>query len=181
LGGAQIPYLHLTPPDPAFDPIGINWDTYPDRMTIDPPWLSTRLDISSFKARGGKMILYHGVSDPGPSVANTINYYNRLAQINGGIAATQTFARLFTVPAMTHCSGGPSTDSFDQLAAIVDWVENGVAPDVMVAATRAANATGLNAVKPAIPANRTRPLCAYPKSAVYKAGDVEKAESFVCQ
>lgn len=181
LGGAQIPYLHLTPPDPTFDPLTIDWDSYPDRMTRAPPWLSTQLDLSSFKARGGKMILYHGVSDPGPSVANTLNYYHRLAQINGGIADTRSFARLFMVPAMTHCSGGPATDSFDQLAAIVDWVENGVAPDMMIARTRAANATGLAAVTPTIPANRARPLCAYPKTAVYQAGDIEKAESFACQ
>jgi feruloyl esterase len=180
-GAVQVPYLHITPPDPTFDPLGINWDTYPNRMTIDPPWLSTRVDISAFKARGGKMIFYHGISDPGPSVSNTINYYNRLVQLNGGLTPTQAFARLFMVPAMTHCSGGPSTDSFDQLSAIVNWVEKGVAPEQIVAKARAANASGLTSVKPAIPADRTRPLCAYPKTAVYKSGDVEKAESFACQ
>lgn len=180
-GAAQVPYLHITPPQPGFDPLAIDWDTYPGLMTIDPPWLSTRLDISAFKARGGKLILYHGASDPGPSVANTIKYYEDLELLNGGRAATQQFSRLFLVPAMTHCSGGPSADSFDALAAIVDWVENDVAPETMVARTRAGNASGLNSVTPAIPADRTRPLCVYPKTAVYKGGDVEKAESFACE
>jgi feruloyl esterase len=188
LGGAQIPYLHITPADPTFvsvDPntlkVAINWDTYPGRMTVNAPWLSTKTDISAFKAHSGKMIFYHGLADPGPSVANTIGYYDRLALANGGVAQTQAFARLFLIPGMGHCSGGPATDSFDQLKAIVDWVENGIAPDSMVATARSNN-TALAAVTPAIPAGRTRPLCAYPKTAVYSgSGDVNKAESFMCQ
>jgi feruloyl esterase len=83
--------------------------------------------------------------------------------------------RLFTVPGMTHCSGGPATDRFDMLAAIVDWVEKGQAPERVEASARAANAD-----TKAWP-NRTRPLCAYPKIARYKGGDVEQSASFACE
>ena len=181
LGGTQIPYLHITPPDATFDPLAIQWDSYADRMTVNAPWLSTRLDLSAFKARGGKMFFYHGVSDPGPTVANTTRYYQRLAALNGGYAETQKFARYFQIPGMGHCSGGPTTDSFDQLAAIVEWVENGTAPDKLIAKARSNN-TALTSVTPAIPAGRTRPLCPYPAHAAYKgSGSVDDAENFSCQ
>lgn len=180
-GAAAIPYLYITPPDPSFKPLDINWDTYPDRMTVNSPWLSTSLDLAAFKSRGGKVIFSHGTGDPGPSYANTVNYYTRLTQLNGGESETQKFARLFLVPSMGHCSGGPAADSYDPLAAIVNWVENGVAPDSIVAKTRAAN-TALTAVTPVIPAARTRPLCTYPKTAAYKgSGSAEDAANFSCQ
>ncbi|MDB5998429.1 MAG: feruloyl esterase, partial [Rhizobacter sp.] len=180
LGGAQIPYLHMTPPVPAYDPLAIVWDDYADRMTVNPPWLSTRLNISAYAAKG-KMIFYHGASDPGPTIANTTRYYQQLAAQNGGFDETKKFARFFPIPGMGHCSGGPATDSFDPLAAIVAWVENGTAPDVLVAKARANN-TALAAVTPAIPANRTRPLCAFPLHAKYKgSGSVDDAANFSCQ
>ena len=181
LGGTQIPYLHMSPPDPSFDPLAIQWDTYVDRMTVNAPWLSTRLDLSAYKARGGKMIFYHGASDPGPTVANTTRYYQRLAALNGGYAETQKFARYFQIPGMGHCSGGPATDSFDQLAAIVAWVEKGTAPDTLTASARSNN-TALTTVTPAIPAGRTRPLCPYPTHAAYKgSGSVDDAANFSCK
>jgi hypothetical protein len=98
-----------------------------------------------------------------------MDYYNRLASNNGGITALQNWARAFFVPGMTHCSGGPATDTFDGLAAIIDWVENGKAPERILA-------TGHT-----FP-GRTRPLCAYPKQAHYQGqGSIEDAASFVCQ
>src|SRR6201991_5096042 len=74
---------------------------------------SASTDISAYKARGGKIIWYHGVSDPGPPVMGTIAYYNDLMAKNGGAANTDTFARLYLVPNMGHCRGGPATDQFD--------------------------------------------------------------------
>jgi feruloyl esterase len=181
LGGTQIPYLHITPVDTTLDPLKIVWDDYADRMTVNPPWLSTSLDLAAYKARNGKLIFFHGASDPGPSIANTMRYYQRLAQLNGGYVETQKFARFFPVAGMGHCSGGPSADSFDPLAAIVDWVEKGTAPDRLVAKARAAN-TALGSVTPAIPVTRTRPLCPFPTHASYKgSGNSEDAANFSCQ
>ncbi len=86
---------------------------------------------------------------------------------------------------MAHCAGGPSTDQFDMLTALVDWVERGEAPDRVIAHARGAgNAVGAN---PDVPSswspNRSRPLCPYPKVARLKAGatDLETADSFSCQ
>ena len=112
------------------------------------------------------------MSDPIFSADEVVEYYERLAANNGGVTATQSFARTFLVPGMAHCSGGPATDNFDSIQAMVDWVEKGVAPD-----TIAAKALPANTFMP----NRTRPLCAYPQFAKYKgSGNVEDASSFVC-
>jgi hypothetical protein len=86
------------------------------------------------------------------------------------------------VPGMGHSRGGPATDQFDALSALVQWVEHGVAPDRIHATARGAgNRGGVNTELPADwPANRSRPLCVYPKVARYKSGDPELATSFVC-
>jgi hypothetical protein len=86
---------------------------------------STSLDVSKFKNRGGKIIWYHGVSDPGPPSLGTIKYYEELAARNGGVEETKNFARLFLIPNMGHCRGGPSTDQFDMLTPLVAWVREG--------------------------------------------------------
>jgi feruloyl esterase len=180
-GAAAIPYLYLTTPNPSFNPLTINWDSYPDLLLINAPWLSNSPDLAAYKARGGKVIFTHGTADPGPTYANTVNFFNRMTQLNGGTAGTQGFARLFLVPSMGHCSGGASTDSYDPLQAIVDWVEKGTAPDTLPAKARSGN-TLLAAVTPSIPATRTRPLCPYPKTATYKgSGSIDDAASFTCQ
>lgn len=101
---------------------------------------------------------------------------------NSGFAAR--FARLYLIPGMNHCSGGPATDQFDLLTPLVHWVEQGAAPDSVVASARGAgNAGGVNADVPASWApNRTRPLCPYPKVARYQGtGSLEAAASFACQ
>lgn len=139
-------------------------------------------DLSKLKNRGAKVMVYHGVSDAVFSFDDSATWYNNLAKANGGNASD--FARLFPVPGMNHCSGGPATDQFDMLSALVNWVEKGQAPDSVVASARGAgNAGGVNTELPASwSATRTRPLCAYPKVARYKGtGDVESASSFSCQ
>ena len=127
-------------------------------------------NMTTFASRGGKMLFYHGVSDPTFSALDTIDYYNRLANANGGADAVQQWARLFLVPGMGHCGGGAlTTDSFDLLTALVDWVERGVAPDVVIAS------------RPGVPP-LTRPLCAYPRYAHYSgSGTVNDASSFSCR
>lgn len=164
----------FTPPEPSFNALDFNFDTDPARMQAFSAVYDTYRDdrLAAYKASGGKLLLIHGMADPIFSADEVQAYYERLAANNGGIAATQSFARTFLVPGMAHCSGGPATDTYDSLQAMVDWVEKGVAPD-----TIAARASATNAYFP----NRTRPLCAYPKFAQYKgSGSIEDAANFSC-
>jgi feruloyl esterase len=139
-------------------------------------------DMSAVHRRGAKMIVYHGVSDAIFSVQDTEAWYRGVERNSGGDASN--FARLFTVPGMGHCSGGPSTDQADFITPLVRWVEQGVAPQRIVASARGTgNVGGVNADVPAAwsPA-RTRPLCPYPSVAIYKGeGSIEDAASFVCR
>jgi len=139
-------------------------------------------DLSKLKKRGAKAMVYHGTSDPIFSSDDTQHWYDQLMAANGGDASN--FARFYRVPGMNHCSGGPTTDQFDMLTPLVNWVEKGEIVESIVASARGTgNAGGVNADLPATWAvDRTRPLCAYPKVARYKgSGDIEKAENFVCQ
>jgi feruloyl esterase len=139
-------------------------------------------DLSKLKKRGAKVMAYHGTSDPIFSSDDTQHWYDQLRVANGGDASN--FARFYRVPGMNHCSGGPTTDQFDMLTPLVNWVEKGQAADLVVASARGTgNIGGVNADVPAgWAADRTRPLCAYPKVARYKgSGDIEKADSFSCQ
>jgi len=164
----------FTPPDLSFNPLAFNFDTDPARMAAYSAVYDTYADdkLAAYKQRGGKLLFIHGMSDPIFSAFDTVDYYERLAANNGGIAATQNFARTFLVPGMNHCSGGPATDNFDSIQTMVDWVEKGIAPQSI-----AAKALPTNADFP----NRTRPLCPYPQFAKYKgSGSVEDASNFVC-
>jgi len=127
-------------------------------------------NLSTFAARGGKQLFYHGMSDPWFSALDTIGYYERVAKSAGGLEKARSFARLFLVPGMEHCQGGPATlDQFDLLTPLVRWVERGEAPEAVIA--RGAS----------LP-NRSRPLCAWPAYAHYKGkGDPESAASFECR
>ena len=136
-------------------------------------------NLSALKQRGAKLMVYHGTSDPVFSSNDTTDWYQRLATANGGDASN--FARLYTIAGMNHCSGGPSTDQFDMLTPLVAWVEQGKAPDSVVATARDASNVVPNTDVPASwGAGRTRPLCAYPKVARYQGGDVNAASSFAC-
>jgi feruloyl esterase len=109
------------------------------------------------------------MSDPWFSALDTIDYYQRLAPANGGADTVRDWSRLFLVPGAGHCGGGPSLDTFDALSAMVQWVEQGSAPDSLKATGRA------------FP-GRSRPLCAYPQHAQYKGqGNPEDAASFECR
>ena len=139
-------------------------------------------DMSQLKNRGGKILVYHGVSDPIFSVDDSETWYKGLQAANGGDASN--FARFFRIPGMGHCSGGPATDQFDALTAMVNWVEQGVAPASLTAKARGAgNPGGVNAEVPATWApDRTRPLCPYPLVARYNGtGSLELASSFSCR
>ncbi len=163
----------FTPPDPAFKALDFDIDTDPARMAAFSAIYDAYADdkLVDFKTHGGKLMFVHGLADPIFSAHDTVDYYERLAANNGGVAATQGFSRLFAVPGENHCSGGRATDQFDLLTPMVEWVEQGKAPARILAGASAAN--------PFFP-NRTRPLCPFPAFAKYVGGDVESAESFVC-
>lgn len=137
-------------------------------------------NLARLRDRGAKMIVYHGTSDPVFSSDDTAAWYERLQAANDGDASS--FARYFPVPGMNHCAGGPATDQFDMLTALVAWVEQGQAPQSVTASARG---PGSAVVNPEVPttwsASRTRPLCPYPRVAVYTGGDPESAASFSCR
>jgi Tannase and feruloyl esterase len=114
-------------------------------------------------------VLPQGVSDPVFSLDDTLAWYREVNELNAGRAVS--FVRVFAVPGMAHCSGRPATDEFDAFAALVKWVEQGKAPDRILAKAG-----------PGTPwPGRTRPLCPYPEYARYSGrGSIDKASSFRC-
>ena len=167
LGRDTLRLFSMTPPNPDLDPLQFDFDR-------DLPATAETAAIndavatmhSTFAGHGAKMIVYHGLSDQAMSIGALLNWYEKLTPVKNG--GPQSWARLFLVPGMTHCGGGQSTDRFDMLSAIQAWVENGTAPDRVVASGKAF---------PGI----TRPLCPYPKVAHYENGNPNDEKSFVCR
>ena len=132
---------------------------------------ATSPDLREFRARGGKLLQFHGWNDQLISPQNSIDYYESVLSSFGSADDVRSFYRLFMAPGMAHCSGGTGPNTFDFQGALEQWVERGVAPDHLVA-TRSTNGV----------VDRLRPLCTYPNVAVYKgAGDTNAATSFVCR
>jgi feruloyl esterase len=126
-------------------------------------------DITPFIARGGKLLLWHGLDDPGPSALGTIEYYESVRQTTGAkTPALETGLRLYLLPGVYHCRGGPGADGFESLAALDRWVESGQAPDNLIASRE--------------DGKLSRPLCRYPTLARYKgSGDPGAAANFECR
>jgi len=121
-------------------------------------------------ARGGKILFYHGWSDPNITPLISIQLYNDAVAANGGLGKTYDEMRLFMVPGMGHCGGGDGPNTFDKLDVISDWVEKGNAPDQIIASHSTAGQV-----------DRTRPLCPYPQVAKYKgSGSIDEAQNFTC-
>jgi len=134
----------------------------------DPLVEPASTNLSTFASNGGKLLFFHGDSDPWFSPLDTLQYYQSLAAQNGGADRVATFSRLYLVPGMGHCGGGPALDRFDMLSALVNWTEHGIAPDFVLATGQA------------FP-GRSRPLCAYPKHTQYSGhGNPEDAANFTC-
>lgn len=130
---------------------------------------STWTNLSTFAGHGGKLLFFHGVSDPWFSALETLDYYKKMSKDTPRPAA-EAWSRFYFVPGMGHCGGGSAAlDKFDLLTPLVDWVEKNQSPQPPVA-------TGA-----AFP-GRSRPLCAYPEHTHYKgSGDVNDASNFTCQ
>ena len=161
------------PVGPGFTATEMDVDAAVARALADPAESLTATsrwtNLNTFSGRGGKLIFWHGVSDPWFSALDTVDYYERMTKANGGPEAVRNWSRLYLSPGVGHCGGGPGLDTFDALTAVVDWVEKGVAPESLTATGRA------------FP-GRSRPLCAYPLHAHYKgAGNPEDASSFECR
>jgi feruloyl esterase len=167
LGRDTLREFSITPADPNLDPLKFDFDRDVAR-TAETAAINDAVAtlLSTFAARGSKMIVYHGLSDQAMATGALTGWYDALSPRSA--QGPQDWARLFLVPGMTHCGGGQSTDQFDMLTAIQDWVEKHQPPDRVIASGRAFPGT-------------TRPLCPYPKVARYDAGDAKSAESFSCR
>jgi Tannase and feruloyl esterase len=165
LGVVNLGYLQLTPPDPDLDPLDFDFDRDVERIRHTAAIADADSTFLETFTRHGKMIVYHGLSDQGMASGVLSDWYDEVVKVNG--QSIRDSVRLFFIPGMCHCSGGKSTDQFNMLDAIMDWVEKGRAPDRIIATGQAF---------PGV----SRPLCPYPLFARYKGGDVNSTESFVC-
>jgi feruloyl esterase len=172
LSETNMRFLALENDDPTF-----NWKTI--RFPHDLPRLASMTEILSpwdpdlrpYKNRGGKIIMYHGWADPAISAYGTVDYYERMRAIVGGQREADSFSRLYLVPGMHHCRGGPGPDSFDMLTVLENWIEKGVAPSSVIASRSIEGKVA-----------RTRPLCPHPQVARYSgSGSIDDAASFRCE
>ncbi|OYW45219.1 MAG: feruloyl esterase [Sphingomonadales bacterium 12-68-11] len=131
------------------------------RLTDTHVWT----DLDTFLGRGGKLLMFHGVSDPWFSAFDSWDWWQRAAATNG--ASFTEASRYYMIPGMMHCQGGNAFDRFDLLGPLVDWVEQGKAPDRPLAS----RANGSGAV----------PLCPHPGYPHYVSGDPAKPESYQCR
>lgn len=161
--------------DPNWDPHSFRFDRTQDQdsdvdyvdATLGPIFNNMNPNLKPFQAHGGKLIQYHGFSDPDISPLNSINYYESVEKTMGD---PKSFYRLFMVPGMQHCRGGPGPDQFNAVTALEQWVEQRKAPDKMIASHSTNGAV-----------DRTRPLCPYPQQAKWTGkGSTDQAENFVC-
>jgi tannase/feruloyl esterase len=168
-GESFMRYMAFGKPDPSYDWTTFDFDKDPDRMgDIRRLLNATDPDLSRFRSRGGKLLMYFGWADAALTPFMAIDYYEKALATNG--PDTRDFFRFFLVPGMFHCRGGIGTDRFDAMTAVINWVEGGTAPDSIPAAR-----VEQDRVK------RTRPLCPYPRVARYKgSGSIDDGANFAC-
>ena len=197
LGSGQLPLFWFTVPDPNYNPLTVNYDNDIGLVTAQSPAVNNSTDISAFVDRGGKLIFYHGLSDSGPPWPYTAEYFHKVAERQAGrhpsshhetvgerghdVDHAGDFMKLYLVPNMGHCGGNASTDRFDMLTPMVNWIENGIEPNTVVA-------TGVNFSSTLgsltdLPTTRSRPLCPYPQTLRYtgpQGGDISAATNYSC-
>ena len=173
-GLVQFPYAFISPANPTYNSLNFNNDTDLALLNPDAPIVtnSTSLDIKHYVNYGHKIIWYHGASDPGPPFLGTLLYYQQMVGQFGGLSKAQNFSRFYPVPNMDHCTGGATTDRFDMLTPLVNWVEKGTPPAGIPATGVNFNAATYQALGNYItgtfvnaPTTRSRPLCPYPQQA----------------
>jgi feruloyl esterase len=154
------------------DPLKFDFDTGPQGLDrARALYNADSFDLSAFRNRGGRMLMWHGLSDAAIIATSSAAYYDGVEQRMGGRARTQEFFRLFLVPGVHHCAGGPGYTQFDALTLLEQWVEHGKPPDAMIA-TRLVNGT----------AAQSRPIYPYPLVAQYSgSGDPAQAASYVAR
>jgi feruloyl esterase len=165
---------------------GWNWRTFDfnrDVAAVDARLAAmvnaTDPDLQTFKAHGHKLIVYHGWADVIVASLESINYYRSVENAQAKDAAshhrskaeeTRGFYRLFMIPGMAHCGGGPGLNGVDAMDSIELWVEKGIAPEKLIAKRADKGVTEM-----------TRPVCPYPQTARYDgSGDTNDATSFTC-
>jgi feruloyl esterase len=166
-------FRHVVFNNPAWDFLTLDFDkdvALADKLDKDLIG-ATDPNLKEFFAHGGKLIVYHGWNDQLITPLNSIDYYNSVAAKLGGVAKIDGSFRLFMAPAMNHCSGGDGPSRLDAVSALEQWVEQGKAPERIVASHVSAG----NQV------DRTRPLCPYPQVARYTGtGSTDDAVNFTC-
>jgi feruloyl esterase len=162
---------YTTDPGESFSLFDFDFDTDVAKLApMAQKYNATSPNLGGFEANGGKLMIYHGYADQLITPFGTIAYYESLVDKTGDLTSTQEFARLFMLPGMAHCGGGPGPSVVDFLTALEDWVERGIAPDQVVASRIAADGT----------VDRTRPVFAYPTVARYDgSGSTDDASNFV--
>ena len=169
MGTASLSDYYMKPARPGMKPSEFDFDKDVAKTNeIGGLNDADKTDLSTFKARGGKIIIYEGVSDPVFSAHDIRDWYKKLVENMGNV---DNFTRLFMVPGMNHCGGGPAMENFDALTALEKWTEDGIAPDYIIG----------KAGKEYPDPNKEQPLCPYPKVATYVGGDKNKASSFECK
>jgi pimeloyl-ACP methyl ester carboxylesterase len=161
----------VTPPDPKLSTLNFDFERDPARMQAFHRVYGTADDVKldGFRSRSGKLMFFHGTADPIFSALEVVDYTKRMHAALGAARANE-FSRTYLVPGMNHCAGGPATDAFDGLSALVAWVEQGRAPQSI----SASGTQGLPGV--------SRPLCPWPSVARYKgSGDANSESSFACR
>jgi feruloyl esterase len=162
-------YRYLAHQDPNWDWKTFNINTDPalaKKMGGDIDAVAT--DMSKFKDRGGKLLLFHGWADPAIQPEHTVIYYNSVLAKMGG--NQDNWMRLFMVPGMGHCGGGGGPNQVDWMGTLENWREKGQAPASIIG-------RGTNAGTP-----MTRPVCPHPQVATFRgSGDVNDAANFVCR
>ena len=178
--GPGVPNLHfafgtemfkyLIFDDPDFDYTSYDFANWDHDIAAADQLLSARdTDLSGLRVAGGKLLFWHGWSDPALTALGTIDYYEA---VQAGDPNVRDYSRLFLAPGVLHCGAGPGPDQVDYLSAITSWVEDGEAPEQLLA--QKFDVEGRVTL--------SRPLCAYPQVAIYDgSGDPSDAGSFACR
>jgi feruloyl esterase len=165
-------FRYLVYQDPGWD-----WRTFVlDRDAAKANAINKNVDeldphLADFAKHNGKLLLYHGWADQQVAPGSTVDFYQQAVEQSGDPSSASNWIRLFMVPGMGHCSGGEGPDTFDKISVLEQWVEQGRAPDRIIASHQTEG-------KP----DRTRPLCPYPQTARYQgSGSIDDAANFTCK